>query len=261
MARFETSGAVLDHSTVGTRGPTAVRLHGLTSSRRRDAVLGVDVTRELGDRRVLAYDARGHGRSTGRPVPDGYRWSALASDLADLLDDVAPGEAVVGAGVSMGSGTLMHLAVREPERFRALVLTLPPTAWATRAAKAGTYEAAARVVETHGWHRFLGAAQAAHVRAPAALGPDHTTPEVTERLLPSVYRGAALSDLPAPVDIAALQMPVLIQAWVDDVTHPLSTAEQVHSLIRGSELMVARTPDDTRDWPRRTALWLDDVVG
>ena len=76
-----------------------------------------------------------------------------------------------------------------------------------------------------------------------------------------MYRGAALSDLPAPVDIAALQMPVLIQAWVDDVTHPLSTAEQVHSLIRGSELMVARTPDDTRDWPRRTALWLDDAVG
>ena len=99
------------------------------------------------------------------------------------------------------------------------------------------------------------------MRAPAALGPDDTTPEVTERLLPSVYRGAALSDLPAPADLAALEMPVLIQAWVEDVTHPLSTAEQLHALIRGSELMVARTPDDTRDWPRRTARWLGDVVG
>lgn len=223
MARFETSGAVLDHALEGTRGPT--------------------VTRTLGDRRVLAYDARGHGRSTGRPVPDDYRWSALATDLADLLDDAAPGEAVVGAGVSMGAATLLHLAVREPQRFRALVLTLPPTAWETRAEKTGTYEAAASAVETHGLHRFLAAARAAHVRAPAALGPDDTTPEVPERLLPSVYRGAALSDLPARADIAALEIPVLVLAWVQDETHPLATAEQLHALIGGSKLVVARTPD------------------
>ena len=88
---LELPGAALAYDVVGEAGPLAVQLHGLTSSRARDAQLGLDVGRALSGARVLRYDARGHGESTGDLDPDSYRWDRLAGDLLALLDEVAPG--------------------------------------------------------------------------------------------------------------------------------------------------------------------------
>ncbi|MET0417474.1 MAG: alpha/beta fold hydrolase [Actinoplanes sp.] len=67
--------------------------------------------------RVIAPDARGHGRSPVATAP--FRHT---DDLADLLRDLDAGPAVL-IGVSMGAATAVDTAVEHPDLVRALVIT------------------------------------------------------------------------------------------------------------------------------------------
>lgn len=248
MPTFTVPGAELDVELSDEGGHPVVQLHGLTSSRQRDRLLDLDLGRGLSGTRLIRYDARGHGRSTGRPVPEDYRWSVLADDLLRLLDTWFPGEQVHGVGPSMGTGTLLHAAVRDPGRFAGLTLVVPPTAWATRTAKAADYLRAAEVVEQEGMAAFIEAGRLAP-RPPATVDTPDTLPEVSEELLPSLLRGAALADLPAAEQLADIDVPTTILAWIDDPAHPVSTAEALAALWPAAQLDVARTPADLARWP------------
>lgn len=248
MHRIEVPGAQIAWAFSDESGPPVVQLHGLTSSRSRDRLLDLDLGRGLSDTRLLRYDARGHGHSTGRPVPEDYLWPTLAEDLLHLLEVWFPGEQVHGVGPSMGAGTLLHAAALEPDRFSGFTLLLPPTAWATRAARSEEYRRAATLLEAHGIERML-AADAAAPGPPAAAGRPDTVPHVAADLLPAVYRGAALSDLPTPEQIARLTQPTTVLAWIDDPGHPISTAKALVSLMPNAALQVASTPDEVRGWP------------
>lgn len=252
MHRFEVPGARIAWAFSDESGPPVVQLHGLTSSRSRDRVLDLDLGRGLTGTRLLRYDARGHGHSTGRPVPDDYRWSTLADDLLRVLDLWFPGERVHGVGPSMGTGTLLHAAVQDPGRFSGFTLLLPPTAWETRAVRAEAYLRAADAVEDHGLAAVVEADRES-AQPPAAVGLPDSVPHVSAELLPSVYRGAALSDLPDPDQVAALTQPTTILAWVDDPAHPVATAEALASLMPNATLRVASTPADVRRWPAQLA--------
>ena len=72
---------------------------------------------------------------------------------------------------------------------------------------------------------------------------------MTTELLPSVFRGAALSDLPTPEELARIDVPTTILAWVGDLAHPLSTAEALEQILPQARLQVATTPADVRTWP------------
>jgi pimeloyl-ACP methyl ester carboxylesterase len=67
--------------------------------------------------RVIAPDARGHGRSPVATAP--FRHT---DDLADLLRELNTGPAVL-IGVSMGAATAVDTALEHPALVRALVLT------------------------------------------------------------------------------------------------------------------------------------------
>ena len=95
-------------------------LHGLTATRRY-VVMG-SKNLERGGHRVVAYDARGHGRSG--PAPTGYGYDELAADLLAVLDDRGIERAVL-AGASMGAHTLLRFALDHPERAAALVVITP----------------------------------------------------------------------------------------------------------------------------------------
>lgn len=249
MPTFEVPGAELAVALSDEGGHPVVQLHGLTSSRARDRVVNLDLGRGLNGTRLLRYDARGHGKSTGRKVPEDYRWQTLADDLLALLDRWFPGERVHGVGPSMGAATLLHAASREPDRFAGLTLMVPPTAWETRPAQAATYLAAATLVESAGVDAFLAGARGATL-PPATVGAPETVPDVPDALLPSLFRGAARSDLPAPDAVAQIDVPTTILAWVDDPSHPLSTAESLTALLPQATLTIARTPDDLETWPK-----------
>lgn len=248
MPTFEVPGAELAVALSDEGGHPVVQLHGLTSSRARDRVLNLDLGRGLSGTRLLRYDARGHGRSTGRKVPEDYRWQNLADDLLRLLDHWFPGERVHGVGPSMGAATLLHAAAVEPDRFTGLTLMVPPTAWDTRPDQAAIYRAAAALIESDGVEAFLAASRGA-TPPPATVGAPETWPDVADALLPSLLRGAGLSDLPAPEAVARIDVPTTILAWVDDPGHPLSTAEALTELLPHATLTVARTPEDVEAWP------------
>jgi len=254
--RFSVPDAELAWAFSDESGHAVVQLHGLTSSRSRDRVLDLDLGRGLSDTRLLRYDARGHGHSSGRGVPEDYRWSTLADDLLRLLDFWFPDEPVHGVGPSMGAGTLLHAAVRDPGRFDGLTLLLPPTAWETRAARADDYRAMADVIEAQGVEPFLELDGGAP-KPPATVGHLDTVPHVRPELLPSVLRGAALSDLPSPEEISRIDVTTTVLAWVEDPAHPLSTAEALVDLMPQARLQVAHTPDDVQRWPGVLA---DDIA-
>ena len=73
--------------------------------------------------RVLIVDQRGHGHS-GAPRGS-YRPQVLADDAAAFLQAVAPGQAAVVFGHSMGGIVASALAVRHPELVAGLVLVDP----------------------------------------------------------------------------------------------------------------------------------------
>lgn len=247
MGERTSIGTDLAHERTGDSGPLLVALHGLTSSRRRERLMGLDVTNGIAGVRRIAYDARGHGESPGVDDPAAYRWPALAGDLLTLLDDVAPTEPVHVVGSSMGAATALHAAVRQPSRFASLTLMLPPTAWSTRAAKAGEYEAAAALVETDGVQAWVDAGRGVP-EPPAVRGRPDTEPDVAASLLPSVLRGAAASDLPAEEQLATLTMPCLVLAWIDDPAHPLDTAAALSRILPDVRTRVAHDPVDVRGW-------------
>jgi pimeloyl-ACP methyl ester carboxylesterase len=247
---FARTGAELTYEVHEGSRPTVVQLHGLSSSRASEAAAGFfdwsPVT--AAGRRLVRYDARGHGRSTGRAEPADYAWSYLADDLLALLDEVAPGEAVDAIGVSMGVGTILHAAIEQPERFRRLVLVIPPTAWATRVAQGDGYRQMADLAEAQGFDAI--------VRAMSTFGTlplleeggwtEAPPPDITPANLPSVFRGAAATDFPSEEAVATITQPVLLRPWAGDPGHPVSTSERLHELLPDSVLEITTTPDDLR---------------
>ena len=248
MPVLEVAGADIDYEIEGDEGPLVVQLHGLTSSRTRDALLGLDLGRSLRGHRLLRYDARGHGRSTGTRVEEDYGWGQLADDLLALLDHVAPGERVHGVGPSMGTGTLLHAAVCDPERFATQTLVTPPTAWKRRKEQAAVYLLNAEQIERLGVAGLVESGSTAPV-PPALADAPLTRPTVDEALLPIVMRGAAATDFPPRKAIKQIQAPTLILAWTGDRTHPVKTATTLDELLPHSRMVVARTPYGVMAWP------------
>jgi pimeloyl-ACP methyl ester carboxylesterase len=103
-------------------GPPVVLLHGLTATRRY-VVMG-STALQRGGHRVIAYDARGHGRSGRARRPGDYGYAELGLDLEAVLDHFEIGRAVL-AGASMGAHTLLWLALARPERVGGLVVITP----------------------------------------------------------------------------------------------------------------------------------------
>ena len=257
-------GAELSSDRSG-EGPTLVWGHGLTSSRAaedafplvrwRDVRVGADVVR---------YDARGHGESAFTSDLDGYGWDALALDQIGLCDALGIGNAIVG-GASMGAATALHVAALAPERVRALILMIPPTAWEARAAQTDVYEQMAAVVESSGVEPLI----AASVNMPPPdpfVGSSGWKERRAETLrsadpvrLAGVFRGAAGADLPTREAVAVIDCPTLILAWSGDPGHPVRSAEQLSDLIDGSRLEVASTADQLDTWTDRLIDFVAEV--
>jgi 3-oxoadipate enol-lactonase len=239
-------------------GPPFVWAHGLTSSRANEESGGLFDWTPVVDagRRVVRYDAPGHGETGGPKDLEAYRWPQLATDLLALLDELGI-ERTSAGGASMGCATVLHAVLRAPARFDRLVLVIPPTAWATRADQAAQYEGSARYVEEKGKAAWMAvAAEAPRAAIFADLPPFPFTADIPEDLLPFVLRGAAASDLPAPDDIATIGQPTLVLAWAGDPGHPESTAARLAELIPDAELHVAARIRDVLGWPARVASFL-----
>ncbi|MEV6653747.1 alpha/beta fold hydrolase [Streptomyces sp. NPDC051219] len=238
-------------------GPLAVYAHGGFVSQAVEDRMGLWDWGPVLDagKRLVRYDARAHGRSTGQAVDTDYTYPSLADDLLGLLDHLGATEPVDAMGASMGCATVLHAAVRAPERFSRLVLLIPPTAWTTREAHARHNLASADTIEREGVTAWLAAKSRQPRPAVVADVPEYP-PTPADHVLPSVLRGLALSDLPSPTAIAALRRPGLVLAWADDPGHPMSTAQTLAQSLPHADLYVSRSRADIGTWGERIAKYL-----
>jgi 3-oxoadipate enol-lactonase len=121
---FATTGDILTHYEDESPAPPSARretpvvlIHGHSADLRLwepqvPALLGAGW-------RVVRYDVRGHGRSS---VPaTGYDWEHYLADLRALLHHLGVERAHL-AGISMGGGIALQLALEEPGRVASLAL-------------------------------------------------------------------------------------------------------------------------------------------
>ena len=103
---------------VGHHTATVVFLPGFMSDMTGDKALAVEAWCEAHGPACLRLDYSGHGASGGR-FEDGNigRWT---EDALFLIDHCAPGPLIL-VGSSMGGWIALNVAVRRPERVRALV--------------------------------------------------------------------------------------------------------------------------------------------
>ncbi len=226
-------------------GPTIVLLHGLTATRRY-VVMGSRVLERSG-LSVLAYDARGHGRSTPAPAPDAYGYPRLAADLATVLDATGVEQAIL-AGASMGAHTIVRFALEHPERVLALGLITPafdPALPRTEDSYAG-WDALARGLREGGVEGFVDAYDLASL--PVAFRG--TVAQVLRQRMLAHEHPAAVADALGTVprslpfarfqDLGTIAAPTLVIASRDeaDPTHPLAIAERYAEAIPDARLEV-----------------------
>ena len=226
-------------------GQPFIWTHGFTSSIDSENESGMDALfGALPGVQMVRYDARGHGRSAAAREDADGAWHALAGDLLELCGALGLARPVSG-GVSMGTATTLHAALRAPDAFAAMVLLMPPTAWETRKAQADLYRGGAALIAARGVDAYLDAMRAAF-RANPMPGFDEERQEAmlaglrtkSAADLARMLRGAAASDLPDPARLRGLEIPALVIATRGDPGHPLSTAERLVELLPNAELRV-----------------------
>ena len=169
----------------------------------------------------------------------------------------------------MGCGSVLHAACAAPERFPALVLALPPTAWEGRRQQALLYRTvgllARNPVADMGVTSFgvvrdkLPGRKRTPRRALISAGMDQFLRSPKRTVGP--FYGAALTDLPTPDELGKLDMPSLILAWADDRMHPVSVATRLHEILPNSEYLLATSDQDVLEWPKRVAEFLAALPG
>lgn len=215
-------------------GPLVVLLHPLAQA----GEFWRPLIEELSPRfRVLAPDARGHGRSTWDGTP--FTVEDLASDAAQLIEHAGGPAAVVG--MSMGGCAAIALAVRRPELVSAVVLADTTadygpdkeSAWETRAQNAVDKPREQQLAFQH--DRWF---------SPSFLesDPDEVT-RVSEIFLAtdSEAHAAASRALGAYDDLEQLDQikaPTLVLVGEEDYATPPAMARELHAGIAGSDLQV-----------------------
>lgn len=238
---IERDGTVLSVSDDG-EGPAVVLLHGLTATRRY-VVMG-SKSLERGGHRVIAYDARGHGRSSPARQPHGYGYGELAADLLAVLDGLGIDRATL-AGASMGAHTIAAFALEHPERVAAACL-VTPAFLPGRDVGLAQWDALADGLREGGADGFLAAYPLSEVPE-AWRGTVETV--IRQRLAAHRYPGAvadALRAVPrsAPFarleDLGALRVPTAVVASRDeaDPGHPLEVGRMWADAIPGAALHV-----------------------
>jgi pimeloyl-ACP methyl ester carboxylesterase len=120
MPYFDSSGLRIHYEDHGDGAPV-ILVHGFgTDARAHWGESGL--TRFLAARyRVIAPDARGHGRSEKPHSRDHYGMRNMCGDIVRLLDHLGLRRTLL-VGYSMGSRISLELLIDRPEHFRAAVL-------------------------------------------------------------------------------------------------------------------------------------------
>src|SRR5689334_7872590 len=209
--------------------------------------LGGDTTQPFGlfrpppGVRLLAFDARAHGRTTPLGPPEKLCFQTFGDDLRAFLDHQGIARAVIG-GISMGAALALHFALRWPDRVEALVLSRPawletPYAWNVR-----IFSLIAGLLRKHGAAAGLAEFKATpEYQEALAKWPDVATSFTHQFLAERAVETALkleriIHDSPHPDRHAwsQLRQPTLVLGNALDPIHPLEFATALAQAIPGA---------------------------
>lgn len=222
-------------------GPAVICHHGMGG----DLSQPLGLLAELRVSRLIAPDARGHGASSHLISEADASFDLLADDVIRLADHLGL-ERFVAAGISLGAGASLNLALRYPARIEALILARP--AWLDHAMepwKQEIFDAIAELLETEdvadaatllSAREDFQALAAQYPATGSSLRGQLTRPQASEST--AVLRGFPRA---APsLDAAAwsrITVPTLVIAHGDDPFHPYEIGQQYARLIPGTKLV------------------------
>lgn len=181
--------------------------------------------------RVICPDTRGHGRSQSPTEP--LSMTELAADAARLIDELAEGEPVIWVGLSLGGMIGQELAIRHPDKIKALVLANTTSTYTPEGREAIGQRIA--TVESHGLDAISTSAMARFFsegfrqRQAATVSRHQRLMEATD---PEGYTAcaAALCDADTSRKLGQIRVPTLVIAGSLDEGTPL---EMSLALARG----------------------------
>jgi pimeloyl-ACP methyl ester carboxylesterase len=223
-------------------GDPVVLLHGLTATRRY-VVMGSRYLATHG-RRLVPYDARGHGESDPAPERGAYEYSDLAQDLEAVLNGLGIERAAI-AGASMGAHTAITFALSRPERVAALVLITPAFDASGRGDEFEEWDALADGLEHGGVEGFVEAwtppaderwRETATLVVRQRLAR-HRNPQAVADALRVVPRSRPFESLD---ELERIDAPALVVGSRDeaDPGHPLAVAQEYARRLPGARLLV-----------------------
>jgi pimeloyl-ACP methyl ester carboxylesterase len=234
-------------------GVAVVLLHGLTATRRY-VVMGSRLL-ERGGHRVIAYDARGHGKSSPAPEPGDYGYATLAADLLGVLDDRGVDAAVL-AGASMGAHTIVRFALDHGDRVLGMVLATPAFTPGGEHTDLARWDALSDGLRRGGVEGFVAAygepgvpeqwratvIKVLHQRLGA-----HDHPDAVADALRAVPRSAPFERWE---ELAELELPTVVVASRDDADpgHPYAVGERYAEAIPGAELVSEAAGESPLAW-------------
>jgi pimeloyl-ACP methyl ester carboxylesterase len=172
--------------------------------------------------RVIAPDARGHGRSTN-PGGD-FSFARCARDVLAILDALGV-DRVRAVGVSLGAKTLLHVATLAPDRVTAMIL-VSATPRFLETTRALFREAAAAEHSPADWTRM----RAIHVQGDAQIAALWA--------LPRRFADDTMDMHFTPERLAAITARTLLVSGDRDPFYPVELAVELYRSIAGSSLWV-----------------------
>jgi sigma-B regulation protein RsbQ len=195
--------------------------------------------------KIVLFDYVGHGRSDFSAY-DRVRYSSLegyADDVLNICEELDLRDVVfVGHSVSSMVGVLA--AIREPERFRNLILVGPSPCYINEGDYVGgfTRESIDELLEfldsNHlGWSSamapaIMGNADRPELQAELANSFCRTNPEVAKQFARVTFLSDTRQDLPK------LKVPSLILQCSDDIIAPLAVGQYMHGQLTDSCLTI-----------------------
>lgn len=218
-------------------GTPVVLLHGLTATRRY-VLMGSRYLARHGCE-LVAFDARGHGESTGPDDPARYEYDDMAGDLEQVV-----GEPAVLVGNSMGGAVATLFTLRHPDRVRALVHVTPGYGGPKGDADLADWDRLAAGLESGGVEGFMAAYDPpadprfrdAALKFTRQRLERHEHPEAVAAALRVVPRSRAYEMR----ELESIPVPTLVVGSRDDADpgHRLALAQEYAERIPGARLLV-----------------------
>lgn len=223
------------HYLISGEGQPFIFQHGLSSNLQQPQ----QILSGLEGVRLISIDCPGHGQA---PLPAGQQpsFQYYTDQLIQLIDQLEIEQTIIG-GISMGSGISLQLALRAPERVKALVLVRP--AWLDEENPATLHilaEAAKYIRQNEGLKHFKRKpdfqkiAQSLPKAAESILGVFAETqrPEIPT-VLQSMVQDRPFTDMS---ELEQIRQPCLIIANEDDPLHPFEMAEAIRECLPNSRM-------------------------